>query len=197
VIYHHPEDPKQFLLQKLEELQQNLNRNTGLQSTPSIIIHTTTTEPSTPTVQRRQSNLVPILHLPTSDHHNNNTLQISESDDDGQQVLSAPPREFVKSKSMTSVPNALTFDTQLNKDRRRSLDLGQLSHTATKETHQVRINKTKEGVKMINQYIVGNSIGKGTYGTVKLATDCTTGLRYVCMFYCTIANIICTGSQNI
>lgn len=50
--------------------------------------------------------------------------------------------------------------------------------TKVKETLDARITKREDGVRMLNQYLLKEEIGRGSYGTVLLAEDSTNGKEY-------------------
>ena len=62
-----------------------------------------------------------------------------------------------------------------------------LHHRRTSSTHRVRESiaaeqvHTPDGQRMVNQYKIGKSLGKGGYAKVELAIDVGTGQRYVSM----------------
>ncbi|CCG81159.1 Calcium/calmodulin-dependent protein kinase kinase [Taphrina deformans PYCC 5710] len=50
--------------------------------------------------------------------------------------------------------------------------------TKVKETLDARVTKREDGVRMLNQYHLKEELGRGSYGTVLLAEDTTTGKEY-------------------
>lgn len=50
--------------------------------------------------------------------------------------------------------------------------------TKVKETLDARVTKREDGVRMLNQYILKEELGRGSYGTVLLAEDTTSGKEY-------------------
>jgi [calcium/calmodulin-dependent protein kinase] kinase len=58
-------------------------------------------------------------------------------------------------------------------------------HRRTSSTHRVRETvhgeqrNTEDGERMVNQYRIGKSLGKGAYATVELGVDVGTGEEYV------------------
>lgn len=50
--------------------------------------------------------------------------------------------------------------------------------TKVKETLDARITKREDGVRMLNQYLLKEEIGRGSYGTVLLAEDSVTGREF-------------------
>ena len=60
-----------------------------------------------------------------------------------------------------------------------------LHHRRTSSTHRVRETiaaektNTPDGQRMVNQYRIGKSLGRGGYATVELAKDVGTGIEYV------------------
>lgn len=50
--------------------------------------------------------------------------------------------------------------------------------TKVKETLDARITKREDGVRLLNQYLLREEIGRGSYGTVLLAIDSNTGKEY-------------------
>ncbi|WRT65376.1 uncharacterized protein IL334_002319 [Kwoniella shivajii] len=64
-----------------------------------------------------------------------------------------------------------------------------LHHRRTSSTHRVRETtdghqtSTEDGARMINQYKIGRSLGKGAYAKVELGVDVGSGKEYIVLLY--------------
>ncbi len=158
VLYERPDNPIDCLISSLQSLKNSTSSRTSkgqLYGIPTISV----------TQSPRKTFNIPTLDFSSVD---NSTIIHTPL------VKSAPSRGTASDEGA----NSLQVTDDHSKQRRKSVDMGQFGNE-TKETHHIKMERSKDGVKMINQYIIKETLGKGTYATVKLAVDSITKETYV------------------